>query len=235
MQRTILISGASRGIGRAIAEQALADGHKLSLGVRNIESLKGTLLDPEVTGKDKIMLHKYDAKDSFSAKEWVDSTLNYYGNFDSIIYSSGIFYNTPLIFEDEQKQEIDELWRVNVMGPWYAVRACWDELISNEASRIIVLVSMSGKRSKGKLAGYCTSKFALMGLCQTIKNESWQYGLRITAICPGWVNTDMAKNVSAVKKSEMTQPSDIARLCSELLQLPNSCIPFELSMSCLKE
>ena len=88
---------------------------------------------------------------------------------------------------------------------------------------------MSGKRSKSNLAGYTTSKFALMGLCQTIRNEVWQYGLRTTVICPGCVNTDMTKDVKAISKSKMTQPEDIASIVSNVLKMPNSCVPFDIS------
>ena len=94
---------------------------------------------------------------------------------------------------------------------------------------------MSGKRSKGRLAGYTVSKFALMGLCQPMRNEGWEQGIRVTAICPGWVNTDMAARVKSLPKEAMTQPDDIASLSSNLLQLPNSCVPFELSMNCTHE
>ena len=58
--RTILISGANRGIGRAIAERAISDGHRISLGLRNVRSIKNTSLDPEIIGKDRVITSKYD-------------------------------------------------------------------------------------------------------------------------------------------------------------------------------
>ena len=90
-------------------------------------------------------------------------------------------------------RDIEDLWKVNVMGPWILTKHAWKYLSLSNSSRIIVLVSMSGKRSKGSLASYSMSKFALMSLCQTMRNEGWDKGIRVTAICPGWVNTDMAK------------------------------------------
>ena len=64
-----------------------------------------------------------------------------------------------------------------------------------------------------------------------MRNEGWDQGIRVTAICPGWVNTDMAKDINQISKEEMTQPIDIANICSNLLKLPNSSIPFEISAS----
>ena len=118
------------------------------------------------------------------------------------------------------------------MGPWHLTKDAWPELCRNKTSRIIVLVSMSGKRVKGNLAGYSVSKFALMGLCQAIRNEGWEKGVRVTAICPSWVNTDMANQISSLPKEMMTQSEDIASLASDLLKLPNSCIPFEIAINC---
>jgi len=84
---------------------------------------------------------------------------------------------------------------------WNLCRLSWDHLCASGRGRIIVLVSMSGKRSKGDLAAYSSSKFALMGLCQTMKNKGWDKNIRITAICPSWVNTKMAQNISSLANS----------------------------------
>lgn len=233
--RTILISGASRGIGRAIAERALEDGHRISLGLRNPRDLQATKLDPKLAGADRVQLVSYDAKDPDAAARWVAAANNHFAGFDSLIHCAGILRPTPLLFSEQQRDEPEELWRVNLMGPWWLTRAAWPQLVAHGDGRIQVLVSMSGKRSKGRWAGYASSKFALMGLCQTMRNEGWEFGIRVTAICPGWVNTDMVSGITAVPSSEMTQPEDLAALSSRLLELPRSAVPFELAVSCLPE
>ncbi len=233
--RTILISGASRGIGRAIAEKAIDKGHRISLGLRDPNVITGTKLDPQVSGSERVFINHYDCNDENSAESWINETKNYFGKFDSIINSAGIFNRTSLFFKDHERKEIDDLLKINLMAPWVLTKQSWNELSSHGNSRIIMIVSMSGIRSKGKLAAYTVSKFALMGLCQTIRNEGWESGIRITAICPGWVNTDMAANVKAIKKSEMTQPEDIGSLCNQLLAMPNTSVPFEVKINCLLE
>ena len=230
--RTILISGASRGIGKSIALRALKDGHRISLGLRNIDAVKGSKLDPNVSGSHRILLNQYEAKDPKQAKEWVTSTLDHFKEFDSIINCAGIFYRTKLLFSEKEEKEIEELWKVNVMAPWQLTKEAWKHISQNGSGRVIFLVSLSGKRSKGNLAGYSMSKFALMGLCQTIRNEGWDNGIRVTAICPSWVNTDMAANITSISKENMTQPNEIAAISSNLLTLPNTCIPFEIAVNC---
>ncbi len=233
--RKILISGASRGIGRAIALKLLKEGHSISLGVRNKEALKNTPLDPNLNTPERLVAHKYDATDTSSSKRWIENTIHNFKNIDTIIHCAGIFRRTNLLFDDNEMPDIEELWKVNVIGPWILTKDAWKYLLMSNSARIIVLVSMSGKRSKGGLASYSMSKFALMSLCQTMRNEGWDKGIRVTAICPGWVNTDMAKDITHFPKIEMTQTDDIANICSNLLGLPNSSVPFEIALNCQLE
>ena len=227
MPRIVLISGASRGIGRAIAERLLSQGHRLSLGVRRPEVLSGTALD-----RPEVQVFPYEASDPASAQTWVEAAVAHFGGFDTVVHCAGVFSRVPLLFDEAQQAEIEQLWQVNVMGPWWLTRAAWPQLAAHGEGRLVVLVSMSGKRSKGRLAGYTASKFALMGLCQTMRNEGWEQGIRVTAICPSWVNTDMAAAVQAMPAEAMTQPGDIAAITGQLLEMPNSCVPFELAVSC---
>jgi len=243
--RTLLISGASRGIGRAIAERALADGHRLSLGLRDPMALKQTPLDPDLAGHERVLLHPYTAEDSATAGVWVESSIQHFGGFDGLIHNAGVFSRVPLLFEPEEASEIAHTLDVNLMGPWWLTRAAWPQLVSHGEGRIQVLVSMSGKRSKGRLAAYSASKFGLLGLCQTMRNEGWSAGIRVTAICPGWVNTDMAADgrhgprhrgpAHSMEAEAMTQPEDIASISSALLRLPNQAVPFEIAVNCSLE
>jgi NAD(P)-dependent dehydrogenase (short-subunit alcohol dehydrogenase family) len=234
--RTLLISGASRGIGRAIAERALADGHRLSLGVRDPAGLPaGPLLEAARPSPKQVLLHPYDAGDPSQASIWVAETLAQFGGIDGLIHCAGVFSRVGLLFEAGQEQEIEALWRVNLMGPWWLSRAAWPALVASGDGRVITLVSMSGQRVKSPLAAYPCSKFALMALCQSMRNEGWDAGIRVTAICPGWVNTAMASQVTAVPAEAMTQPEDLAALTAQLLRLPASAVPFELKINCVLE
>ena len=230
--RRILISGASKGIGKAIALKLLKEGHYISLGVRKKEDLTNTLLDPKLNNQEKFILNTYDATNKNSSKEWVERTVKTFKTIDTIIHCAGVFKRTSLIFNDNEIQEIEDLWKVNVMGPWILTKDSWKYLSISNSARIIVLVSMSGIRSKTNLASYSMSKFALMSLCQTMRNEGWEKGIRVTAICPGWVNTDMVKEIDHFPKKDMTQTKDIANICSNLLELPNSSVPFEIALNC---
>ena len=233
--RKILISGANRGIGKQIAYKELLEGNQLSVGIRDIDSIYGSKIDPKKWGKNQIIINKYDALDENTGKEWIRNTNNIFGGFDTLINCSGVLSKVPFLYKEEEKKEIKNTMNINFFSVWELCKLSWENLSSSNNGRIITLVSMSGKRSKGNLASYSMSKFALMSLCQTMRNEGWEKGIRVTAICPGWVNTDMAKEINQFQKKEMTQPIDIAEICTNLLALPNSSVPFEIAINCQLE
>ena len=87
--RNILISGANRGIGLKIAYKELQEGNRLSLGVRDMESIKGSIIDPKNWKKGQVIVNKYDALNINTAKDWIKNTIAQFGSFDTLINCSG--------------------------------------------------------------------------------------------------------------------------------------------------
>jgi NAD(P)-dependent dehydrogenase (short-subunit alcohol dehydrogenase family) len=246
-QRSVLVSGASRGIGRATALRLLADGHRVSLGLRQPLSPQAWLAaNPEAPEEwlDRLLIHPYEARASqpagsdradSSPEAWVAAALARWGTIDAVVHCAGIFSRVGLCFSPGEEAEIQRVLDVNLLGPWRLSRAAWPHLAASGDGRVIALVSMSGKRVKGNLAAYSASKFALLALCQTMRNEGWHQGIRVTAVCPSWVNTEMAAAVTALPRQAMTQPEDLAASIGHLLSLPASAVPFEYKVSCQLE
>ena len=230
--RTILITGANRGIGLKIAYKELKEGNRISIGIRDLDSIKGSVIDPKNWSKGKILINKYDALNKSSAKSFVENTVLKFGGFDTLVNCSGVLSKVPFLYKDGEEEDILNTLNVNFLAIWNLCRISWEHLCKSNNGRILVLVSMSGKRSKGDLAAYSSSKFALMSLCQTMKKKGWEENIRITAICPSWVNTKMAEKISSLGKSDMTQPEDIAEICSTILKLPTQSVPFEIALNC---
>ena len=230
--RTILISGANSGIGLEIAHKQLQEGNRVSVGVRDLESIKGSIIDPQKWPKEQLISNKYDALDENSSKNWISNTLKAFGSFDTLVNSAGILSKVPFLYKDDDLDEIEKTMKINFLAVWELTRLCWKNLSSSNNGRVISIVSMSGKRSKGDLAAYSCSKFALMSICQTMRNIGWEKGIRVTVICPSWVNTKMANGVKTIDKIDMTQPEDISEICSTLLKLPKQSIPFEININC---
>ena len=175
--RTILISGANRGIGLKIAHKELKEGNRISVGIRNLESLRGSIIDPKKWPEGRIIINQYNALKKNTAENWIKKTVDEFGGFDSIINCSGVLSKVPFLYKDGDEEDILNTLNINFLAIWDLCRLSWEHLCASSRGRIIVLVSMSGKRSKGDLAAYSSSKFALMGLCQTMKNKGWDLSL----------------------------------------------------------
>ena len=226
-----MISGANRGIGRAIAEKLLEDGYLLSLGVRNPEQLPQMLANvPE----SELLCHIYDARNRESAKKWVDATVNKFGGIDALVNNAGILHTIGL--EDDAEDLLDDMWEVNAKAPLRLTRLAFPYLRKSGSGRIIDLISMSGKRVKGNWIGYSMSKYAALAASQTARLQGWDDGIRVTNICPGFVQSDMTvENAPSFPQEKMSRPEDIAQVVSTLLLLSNESTIPELTMNCVFE
>jgi NADP-dependent 3-hydroxy acid dehydrogenase YdfG len=218
--RIVLVSGASRGIGRAVVDQLLASGFRVSAGLRDPSRLAES---------ERLMTHRYDAEDAKSPISWVNATVARWGGIDAIVNTAGI--NPKVRVSDEGENELDEMWRVNVKGPLRLVRATLAHLAVCGHGRVINLGSLSGKRV-GSNVGYAMTKFAMVALTHGIRREGRAAGIRATVICPGYVATDMTLNDDEIPRHEMSQPSDIARLVETALMLPNNASVSEMLVHC---
>jgi len=218
--RVVMISGASRGIGRAIAECLARRGYTLSLGARRPDSLA------DLVG-EQILAHAYDAIHLASAEDWVEDTLERFGRIDGLVNNAGILLEAAL--EDGEEAAFDRLWQVNVKGPLRLTRLALPHLKASGAGRVVNVVSLSGKRVKGDNAGYAMSKFAAMALSHATRRAGWDHGVRVCAVCPSFVATDMTAGArERVPGAAMIQPADLAELVATVLALPNSASVAEL-------
>ena len=212
--RVVMITGANRGIGRAIARTLAQRGYRLSLSARNSASIDASELDCEV------FTHNYDARDKQSATLWVEKTLEHYGAIDAVVLNAGVM--KPVGIVEGSEEDLDLMWDVNFKGPLRLIRSALPVLKRCGHGRVINIVSLSGKRVMGsKNLGYSASKYAALSLTHAIRQEGWQDGLRATAICPGLVDTDMVSNVDTPNGDFKISPDTIAATAEYALSLPN--------------
>ena len=223
--RVALVSGASRGIGRAIAERLLADGWRLSLGLR-------APADGRADG-DRLQILSYDAREGGEAV-WVAAALERFGRIDAIVANAGIIVPKTVI--EGTDEELDAMWEVNVKAPRRLAQAAFPALAASGRGRIIIIASLSGKRVKSPASGlYAVTKHAAVALAHALRQTGFDQGIRATAICPGFVATDMARGLTTRSEAEMTRPEDIARLVAIALDLPNAASVAELAVNCQAE
>jgi len=228
--RVIMISGANRGIGRAVAEVLYGEGYRLSLGTRKVQELNRELAHWDAA---RVLVHPFDATDPTAPNSWVATTVARFGRLDGLVNNAGIARHAGL--EDEDETALDELWTVNVKGPLRLTRAALPHLRRSGSGRIVNVSSLSGKRVKNDNVGYAMSKFALLALTHATRRAGWDDGIRCTALCPSFVATDLTREITKVSREEMIQPADLARLVATVMALPNTATVAELLVNCRLE
>jgi NAD(P)-dependent dehydrogenase (short-subunit alcohol dehydrogenase family) len=222
--RVVMVSGASRGIGRVVVERLIAGGYHVSAGVRDRRGLLGS---------DRLMLHRYDAESLSSAEAWVAATIERFGRLDGLINAAGI--NPEANLTDPDETALDAMMLINVKAPKRLIRLALPHLAKSGEGRVINVASMSGKRVRNPNAGYAMSKFALLALTHAVRQYGWEHGIRATAICPSFVATDMTAHVTKWPREKMSDPRDIAELIATVLRLPNTATIAELLVNCRLE
>ncbi|WP_144184431.1 SDR family NAD(P)-dependent oxidoreductase [Elioraea rosea] len=222
--RVVMVSGAARGIGRAVVERLLEAGYAVSAGVRDRHDLPVS---------DRLLAHRYDAETAASADAWTEATAARFGRIDGVVAAAGINPMARLLDEDDAA--LDRMWAVNVKGPKHLVRAAWPHLAASGTGRVVIVSSLSGKRVANENMGYAASKFAVVALAHAIRREGWAQGIRATAFCPGYVATDMTAGVSTYPREEMTHAEDAAALIETTLRLPAHAVVAELLVNCRLE
>lgn len=224
--RVIMISGGTRGIGAAVAQRLSSEGYRLSLGVRRPDRVQLDGLDPART-----LIERFDAEDALTAAAWAEATLARFGRIDGLINNAGILKQVD--FEQGDEDALDAVWAVNVKAPFRLIRLALPHLRSSGHGRIVNIASTDGKRYRpGVSVAYTMSKHAVVALTHAARFAGWEDGVRVTALCPGAVDTDLIAGIAGVTpRADRLAPETIAETVSFLLRLPNSASVAELVMN----
>lgn len=191
----------------------------------------------EVAGKataDRLGLEGFvplDVTDPASFAEFLRQSESTAGPLDALVNNAGIMIPKSVVAASDE--DLEAILQVNVKAPLQLGRAAWPHLCASGEGRLVTLASLSGKRVKTAESGlYAMSKFAALGLAHAFRHAGFERGVRSTAICPGFVATDMAQALVELDPSAMTQPEDLARIIRLVIELPNTASVAELAVNC---
>lgn len=212
--KVALVTGASRGIGAAVAH-ALADaGAKLGLASRSGDDL----------GLADAVAQPADVRDLAAMEAIAKATADRFGGIDILVINAGVGAYGPFLELD--RDHLDEMIDVNVKGAIYSARATLPYLISSDAADLVTIASEAGRRGLPLEAVYCSSKFAQVGLTAALDHELREQGVRCTNICPGGVATDFAMGRGRTPEmpalAGMMQPQDVAEAVVFALTRPRT-------------
>lgn len=188
--KTIWITGASSGIGRELAIQLSAKGCNLILSARRKEALEETRQRCKNQGNIKIL--PLDLADTSEMDSLTTKAINFFGKVDILINNGGLSQRSLII--DTKLSVYERLMKVNYLGTVGLSKALLPSFISQKHGHYVVVTSLMGKFSSPMRSGYCGAKHALHGFFDGLRLEHEKDGVKVTIVCPGFVNTDVARN-----------------------------------------
>jgi 3-oxoacyl-[acyl-carrier protein] reductase len=208
-QRVAIVTGASRGIGRAIAARLAADGRRVILMSRSQGPLDELASEIESSG-GSAAARAVDVGDAAALAQAVEGVASDEGRLDILVNNAGITRdNLSLRMSDE---EFDEVVRVNLTSAFIACRAAARPMMRGRFGRIVNIGSTSGVVGNAGQANYCAAKAGLIGLTKSFARELGSKGVTANVVAPGFIQTDMTANLPEDATKKFTEMLSIRRL-----------------------
>ncbi|MBN8952277.1 MULTISPECIES: SDR family oxidoreductase [unclassified Rhizobium] len=191
MDKVILITGASSGIGEGIARELAAAGAKVALGARRVERLEALAAELNAAG-GAVLAHPLDVTDRQSFDAFVNAAREKWGRVDVIVNNAGVM---PLSLMASLKvEEWDRMVDVNIKGVLYGIAAVLPEMITRNSGQIINIASIGALAVSPTAAVYCATKYAVRAISDGLRQE--HKTLRVTCIHPGVVESELAHTIT---------------------------------------
>ncbi len=209
--KTAIVTGASQGLGRAMAVALGASGARVACVARNAEKLAETVREiTEAGGQADVMAADVSQKENIEAI--VDTVANEWGSFDILVNNAGITRDTLLpIMTDEQW---DDVISVNLRGAFLFCRAASKIMMKKRSGRIINISSVSGLIGNAGQTNYSASKAGLIGLTRSLAKELAKRKVTVNAVAPGFIESEMTKALGDTILSEVTKNIPARRIGS---------------------
>jgi 3-oxoacyl-[acyl-carrier protein] reductase len=210
--KVALVTGGSSGIGLAVARAFARNGMALAVCARGEERLEKAA---ESLGEGCLAVAA-DVSDPDQVADLFERVTDYFGHLDVLVNNAGVWAGGPV--DHVAPEDWDRVQGVNAGGAFLCSRAAWPLLKKRGGGYIFNVSSVAGKEGFAEGAPYSASKFALLGLSESLREEGIPFGIKVTAICPGYVDTPMVAG-APVPAAEMIRPEDVAATCLYLLSL----------------
>ncbi|MGE0001705.1 MAG: SDR family oxidoreductase, partial [Fimbriimonadaceae bacterium] len=207
--KVALVTGGGKGIGRAIAESLAKQGAKVAVSGRHKDALEPVA--NSVSGLAVTM----DVREEASVRRAVSAVVDWGGSLDVLVNNAGIGLLSTSLGETTSEGWRDVL-DTNLTGPFLLTREAWPYLCEAQG-QILMLSSVAGTRGFHGASAYCASKFGLNGLTEVLKLEGAEFGVRVLALCPGAIATDIWGDMASTDELDrMMEPAQIGDLAARM-------------------
>lgn len=211
--KTALVTGGSRGIGRAVVELMASLGANVVVNYARDEAAAASSVKAAEEKGVKAVAIQADIADLAEADSLVQKTLEQFGRIDFLICNAGIWEGQPV--ESITEELWDRTMNINLKGTWSVCRAVVPHMKQQRSGRIVIVSSTAGQRGEANVSNYAASKGGQISFTKSLSSELAPFGINVNSVAPGWVNTDMNTDVF----------EDKPRLESILKTLPQGRIP----------
>ena len=212
-----VVTGATRGIGRAIAKSLVSGGAKVVITARHQNEIEDTVARLNEFGNAAGYL--CDVRDYDQVKSFFGEL----GEVDILVNNAGIGVFAPV--ESTSVEDFRAVLETNVFGVFYCCHEAIPLMKQRGGGYIINISSLAGTNAHPRMAAYNASKFGLNGFSEALMQEVRHDGIKVSYIMPGSVNTEFGGDEPGDEKSWQLQPDDIARVVMDLLQYPDRSLP----------
>lgn len=226
MNKVALVTGASRGIGRAIALALAAEGCRLAITARNADRLEQIAEALQRTGST-VRSFPADMRREDDIRGFVRGTAEAFGGIDILVNNAGLGHFRRIA--ELTTAEWDEMFDVNIRGLFIATREALPYLRKAGESAVINVASLAGKNAFERGGGYAATKHAVLAFSRCLMLEERKNGLRVLAICPGSVATEFSAR-DAGREGRILQPEEIASSIVFMLKLPQRAMLSEIDI-----
>jgi short-subunit dehydrogenase len=189
--KTVLITGGSRGLGLVMAREFARHGSRIALCARDEEELERARLDLEKFGVE-VMVVRCDVRNRQEVNDMVAAVNARFGNIDVLVNNAGVIQVGPL--EVMTEEDFEQAMQAHFWAPLNTIMAVLPSMRQRKAGRIVNISSIGGKVAVPHLVPYSASKFALVGLSKGLRTELMKDGISVTTVCPGLMRTGSPRN-----------------------------------------
>ena len=223
--KVAIVTGGSRGIGKGIVMKLAGLGCDVAFNYHKSRSeAEAVVKDAQALGV-RCEASSVDVKDFRKIKAWIDEIKNNFGRIDILINNAGIISDKALMLmaEEDWRQVID----TNLTGMFNAARACIVTFLKQKSGNIINISSVSGIIGLPRQTNYSASKGGMNAFTKALAKEVAAYGIRVNAICPGYIATDILSEFNQEQKQAITQTIPLGRIGT--VEDVANCVAFLLS------
>ena len=200
INKTILITGGSRGLGLVLAREFARKGAQVAICARDEAELERARTDLELRGAE-VFAAVCDVRKQTEVSRLIENVTNHFGQIDVLVNNAGVIQVGAL--ENQTQKDFEDALAVHFWGAFYTMQAVIPQMKRRGAGRIVNISSIGGKLAVPHLAPYCASKFALVGLSNAMRGELQKENIFVTTVCPGLMRTGSHINALFKGKNEL--------------------------------